>query len=283
MKKALAISFKFILSIIVGAIILIFFINLAFQHTKTSEKLSAATITNYFELNLDILATSPRAHKQIEIKEGRLDLSCNYISLTNKEESRIRTEKIISSPSILSNKIQVWTQAWNFPFKVTNFYYLADKTNFYIENQEILEKIPNRFNKYPLKDFKQDKNSIIIYSSNPGYIPTKRALIIQGNSITFYPEKQTTTYYGDEMLYLAIFSKNYFEYNCLKRKSLNRLNQIASLYQEKASLLKTKTQKCIFIYDNLIKSLEDLKTNQNPLIVEKQNKLLDKNDCPTLY
>ncbi len=295
MKKAIMISFKFILSMIIGALILIFFIFFAFQHISSSEKTSAVEIVNYLDLKLDILSNSLSASTQFNLPDKKdINFFCNKIYIDYKKGTySTTTDKIIASPSRLKQKdLQIYTKSWFFPFKVTNFYYISNKNiNFYIEDLNLLSKIPKIFNTYQIQEINKnaDKN-IVVFSSQPRNLQElledniKVLHILNDNQITFYPESKTTSYLGEEMLLLAIFSSNYYEYECLKQKAIQRLDLISSIYRQKSLLLKTKAkQECSFIYSQLASNLNNLPTNLNPDKIKQQNEELEYNACPTIY
>lgn len=274
-KKALEISFKLILSIVVGAIILAFFINFAFQHMRTSEALTSSKLANNLELQLDILGVSLSAFKEFDILDNKLEFNCNDITITSgKEFFRNPTDKIIVANAEITKKFKVLSLAWEFPFKITNFYYASNKP-LYIEDSKIKEK---------LKSFTFTNNpseaALPVFIKNP----TKKSILVQGNTITFYPENKQVIYESDEILLLAIFSKDFNQFNCLKQKAVEKLKFIASLYQKKAAYLRSKTSpNCALSYSQLINSLESFKTNLDKGVIETQNKELRNNNCPTLY
>lgn len=295
MKKAIMISFKFILSMVIGALILIFFIFFAFQHISLSEKTSAVEIVNYLDLKLDILSNSQSASTQFNLPDKKdINFFCNKIYIDYKQGTySTTTDKIIASPVKLKQKdLQIWTKSWFFPFKITNFYYIANKNiNFYIEDTNLLNKIPKIFNTYQIQEINKDADkNIIVFSSQPRNLQellknnAKVLHILNDNQITFYPEAKTTSYLGEEMLLLAIFSSNYNEYECLKQKATQRLDLISSIYRQKSLLLKTKAkQECSFIYTQLASNLDNLPTTLNPNKIKQQNEELEYNACPKIY
>lgn len=299
-KKAFMISFKFILSIIIGSIILMFFIFFAFKHISTQEKLASLDIINYLDLKLDILSNSQNLNTQFNLPSNyNLNFICNKILISNKKTSySSSTEKLIASPSILKGKeIQIWTKSWFFPFKVTNFYYIANKkTNFYIESNELLKKIPKIFNAYPLTDTSKiieksriSDKTVLVFSSQPKNLQEllknniKVLHILNNKQITFYPEQKTTSYLDEETLFLAIFSSDFDKYECLKQKLINKLQKISSIYKQKSLLLGLKSKDCKFIYSQLTSSLDNLPNTLNSDQIETLNKELEYYACPKLY
>ncbi len=278
-----------------------FFIFFAFKHISTQEKLSSLEIINYLDLKLDILSNSLNLNTQFNLPSNyNLNFICNKILISNKKNTySTSTDKIISSPSLLKGKeIQIWTKSWKFPFKITNFYYIANKKiNFYIESQELLNKIPTIFNVYPLTStneiIEKNKNSdktIVVFSSQPKNLQELlknniKVLHMLNKQITFYPEYKTSSYFDEETLLLAIFSSNLNEYECLKQKAINKLKEISSIYKQKSLLLNSKSrqQNCKFIYSQLSSSLEKLPNNFDFNAIEILNKELEYNACPKLY
>lgn len=295
------ITFKFILSIIVGVLILAFFINFAYNHIATEEKLSALELINYLDLKLDILSTSTSSYTQFNLgKKENLNFLCDKLLISyNKEQDSTPVDKIISSPAVLKEKeLQLWTSTWFFPFKITNFYFISNKKiNFFIEDQNLRSNLPTIFNIYSLQSTseilekaKTSDKTIAVFSSQPRELQEllknniKVISILNENQLTFYPEAKTTAYLGNEMLYLAIFSQDYETYECLKQKAIKKLAQLSAIYKQKSTLLRSKTkQECSFIYSQLSSSLDNFPNSLDKESIETLNSELSSNDCPTIY
>src|SRR3989344_2527074 len=154
MKKGeISFAFKYILVLVAGSIILLFFVRFAFMHAKTSENIGSVKGVTSLNDNLDAFAISPNADTTINLGyDADFKFDCGNIVAGNSQP--IRSNKIIFSPKELKGKqIDAWTLAWRFPFKVGNFYYLNnDKNKIYVggNNYNILnpvstDRIPERF------------------------------------------------------------------------------------------------------------------------------------------
>lgn len=313
-KKGFAIAFNWIFVVIVGAIILIFFVRFAFQHKATSEQLTTRQIVTTIDDSLNAFSNSLKSNKDIsfglttEIRFGCEDIS----SLDYSKKSN----KIIFSPKILKGKkIQAWTQLWEFPFAVDNFFYLAnEKTRFYLIYDSTSFnfvknlKIPERFSvlktsSLNLNNVKRETSTLenvnFIFFTNPKNIDEifekiPQANIIEinqdKNKITFYPNKEKLFYLGEEMMYGAIFSPSHESYKCLLEKSLTKLSMMSDLYSEKAYLLflKNKNPSCQYMQlKNILKAFSNSAEKETLYEyaekINQQNKNLNENDCPTIF
>lgn len=318
MKKRALISFKYIFVIIAGALILIFFVRFAFQYKTISEKLTAREIVFTIDDALDAFSVSTESNKDIDLNlETTLKFDCNTINYLDYTK---KTNKIIFSPTTLKGKaLQAWTLSWEFPFTITNFFYLTNKkTKFYLiydqssfsEVNNIYNNIPTRFNKvvtdknFNINSIKTttrylDKVNFIFFTQpdNADEIAQKlnNENIVQvklnENRVIFYPNKESF-YLGKEMLYGVIFSSNYDNYECTLKNSLEKLSLVSELYSKKAYLLwlKSNKQVCKNKYLEIKNTLQRFKNLNNPTIfyqyltiLNNQNQELSKNDCPILF
>jgi len=282
-KRGFAISFQWIFAIIAGVIIFSFLINFGYQQIALNTKSTSLESISNLESQLTTLSTSNLLDTEIETK-STITFTCNDIIL---DKNKLSTEKIIFSPAPNQDKLNIWLKSWNYPFKITDFYYISND-KFYLFNPPTLE-IPARFNvlKNPTTF---SKDSLFIFFNQPTQNQVEEALKYSKNIkiidtttklITFYPDK-TTYYTDDNFLYAAIFSKDYETYICLQQKTLENLKLITDLYKEKAIFLQRDFPTCG--YSEIASTLEQFKTNlalKDKIIT--QNSLLKQNDCPELY
>ncbi len=166
-KGALDISFNWILILVVGTAITIFFIAIVSNQKEKSEINSALTVRS--ELNSIFSGASLSKDKQLEVDMPDINLkmvcefaTCEDFTFSNNPSCYSNYEigdtginqqtpsQIIFSPNSLSGrKLFTWTLPWNIPFYVTNFLYITGTNIKYIFIDE--ENTLSFFNEFPEK------------------------------------------------------------------------------------------------------------------------------------
>ncbi len=310
--------FKYILIAIVGVVILLFFINFAFQHSGSEEALSAIVIARTIDDAFEAFTLSPNLATEINFnRELELNIECNKISL--KKQRQVDLPRVMFSPrNLKGNKIYVFTQSWNFPFKITNFYYLSNmrtKTFLVYDSQtkdfveEINKTIPSKFKVEmvhfsslntklnPTKTQNYDLIKLAFFNSDtlaPRNAKIKRIKLEprEQGTITFLDETNTPQdrYFSKEMLLGAIFSEDFETYKCSKEKALEKLEIISDLYIEKTDLISKKKTRCTK-FDDIIRLLRDLKdpnklgqsTNIIENLISANRELEGDRDCIEIF
>ena len=259
--------FKWILATVAGAIIIVFFYRFAFQHMGISDTITERETVERFIDELDAFGISSSSSKSIEIRiDKELFFQCGSVGVENYAKD---TQRIVYAPPKLSaNKINMWTETWKFPFPVTNFYYLTDdktKTIIIYDDSSVdfvkdlsfprgfdvktvhkknldLDEISKQAYLLdglhlvyltPVKDVKSivDKFKTI----TPDIIEVD----VQKNRINYYNNHLDTYYLGDEMLYGAFIAPE--QYECMQRKALERLWDLSAILEQRAKMLRGKT------------------------------------------
>jgi hypothetical protein len=124
------VQFNWIFILIVGAILLSFFVTIALRQKESSEqKISVSFFTN-FERALGGIAASPGKQLLFEIPKMDLRYDCTaacdcaaYAGTRTKAQFLFpMNDKIIFSPNRLKgNNLLTWSKDWSFPFRVANF------------------------------------------------------------------------------------------------------------------------------------------------------------------
>lgn len=281
--------FKYILIAIVGVVVLLFFISFAFRHADTEEAISAIVIAQTIDDTFEAFTISPNLATEINLnREVELNVECNKISLKNQRQ--VDMPRVIFSPRTLKgNKIITFTQSWDFPFKITNFYYLTNlRTKTYLvydsQTQEFVEAInetiPSKmrvemlhFSSLGTQVSSQNTQNYDLIklaffstdTSSPRNQKIKRIKLEpkeQGKVIFLDEQNKQEEYISKEMLIGAIFSEDYESYKCSKDKAMEKLGIISDLYIGKTDLLSKKKTMCTK-FDDLIRLLKDLK-NPSP-------------------
>jgi len=283
--------FKYLFVGIIGMIILIFFINLAFQHGRTEETISAVILARTLDDNLQAFSMSENANKDINFNlETEFNLLCTSFGnrLIIKDQQVTIPRIIFSQQKFKGKKLHVFTKAWKLPFEITNFYYLSDpKTKIFLVYdsgtktfvEDINKTIPARFRaEAVLSSTINSKLSLLLNSKDYDTIKvaffTSSVPASQQNSkikkikfeaedkgeVTFLTEGKSSSYLSREMLIGAIFAENYDDYDCARKRAIKKAKAVYELYIKKAEILRTIDQDCE-TYSSIIGPLNNIKNN----------------------
>ncbi len=138
LRKGLAAPvFKYIFSLVVGAIILLFFVKFAMDMGKSKEEVSTTELGFMIDDSLNALMVSEDQSQPIpnEAWPSPVKMSFGKGPTCGKFSSgtyNFDAKKVIFSPSKLEdNQILSWTQSWYYPFKVDNFFFLTNRRSKY--------------------------------------------------------------------------------------------------------------------------------------------------------
>jgi len=250
------IYFNWIFIVVVGAIMLTFFVGFAVKYKDLQEKKTEIVMLN----NLDTALTNLQSSSFTTTTHINLPLNVNVgckegdfsISINEKNE----VSNLLASKSKLKDKMYIWYQPYEIPFRVANFYYLIDDEPVEIDvrndlYEDIMKGVPELF-----------KDKII---NRLGGIPISGDINI-GNV-------DGEVYIGREMLYVAIFSDNYV---CFKKRVERELRNAIDVYTHKASKLSCP-------YRSLFSELNNLEDYDDVLRIEELHKDLVSGGCDNLF
>ena len=287
-KKGIEITFNWIFVIIAGSVLLMFFLFFAWKQIGLFNKLGINEVVSTLNNEIDSFSIGISLNKVVELPKGvDIEFKCGEVLFKG---ARKDTLHLIYADGNFREKFNLWTNAWIFPFKIDNLYYATNLNNkFYIiGNENFFFNIPDKFPKSNSLNQEIKKDDIIIDFGNSNLqarFRENKVLVIDNsrNMITFYPENKKEEFYGEEMIYGAMFS-SYEEYSCLKKKALERLEIISNLYKKKAGLLKLNS-KCNFLYNEMEKTLDLFK--REPLkykeVMKEQNDNIRRSGCTSVF
>ena len=260
------IQFNWIFVVVAGAIILLFFTGFAFKYKDLQEKKQEIIFLNNFDKALTNLQSSGFKTSTSLNLPFELNVGCNNIYINEKHE----TMNLFFSKNKLKDKIYIWYYPYEYPFKITEFYFLTDDSGLNIETNnvnvinELIKDMPESF-----------KNKIKVNQGG------SKRIDIQGNTeegMVIINGKQYN-YYGKGLLYGAIFSDNYA---CLLDEINSRFEGVINTYQNKINIL----QRSGCNYGLINSRLNELKLNKGyDLIgdIEDLNQGLASMDCPVVF
>jgi len=313
--------FLLIFVLIAGAVILMFFLGFGKDIFSFSKFKTQAEVSGILEKQLDAFMYGNDIKKQIILPKKpkpNIDIFCNNKKrelIINFNEAKNPTQKLIFAPKKLTNNIvSLWTLSWDFPFKIDNIYYLADKETFFyfdeppqsphdifIKSRIIKDEFPKQpyfnklssiptitnrgkyilifFNKHKAdnyaRKYKKKNNVNVIYLDIKNNDKDTKIYLYEKGS-----QKPPINFLGNPMIYAAIFARNYTEYKCIENIAIQRLKMISEIYKAKAKKLQSKVQdsnnKCNTDYSTFINQIEDFKNN--PTVQTKESlDILNKN------
>lgn len=124
MKRGVSAPFVWIFAMVAGAIVMIFIISFAFQHSDIQTKKFSAQDLGYFEINLDLISQSKSLTTQMQLPE--IEFPCVEQTQFIKTGSAVKiTNKIIfSKPQ--QGKTTIKSRLFSYPFPITQVFFLAD-------------------------------------------------------------------------------------------------------------------------------------------------------------
>ena len=275
-KAFVEVQFNWVFVLIVGAIILIFFVSIVNSQKKQSDKNLAFDVLSNIDLILSSGLTVPKTGQIFDMPRLEFDSDCN--SLTVFGVTRQFPDKIVFAPSKLKGlKLVVWSQDWNVPFKVTNFLYIttSDVRYIFVKPTGDASKVELLYNNTPniTKDLVTDLSGLvdknnykirIVYFGSE--IPTNpqlpsssfitkmanedvTAVLVNptGKYVNFYKKngnnfvQSGNNYYylEDPSIYGAIFAENEEVYVCSMEKAFKRLYYVSKILSERETALKS--------------------------------------------
>ena len=278
-KKGVEITYNWIFVAIAGSILLMFLIYFAWQQVGLFNKIGVNEIVNSINNEINSFSIGVSSNKVIDLPNDVVfSFKCGDIFY---KDARKDTTRLIYAEGSFSDKFNLWTDSWSFPFKIDNLYFVTDldKRFFVVGNENFFFNIPDKIQKFNIVNQEIKKNDIIVDFSNSGFqtrFKNNKIINIDKESslITFFPENKKDEFYSESMIYGAMFS-NYEEYSCLKKRARERLSIMADLYKKKAELLKTNS-KCGFLYSEMEKNLDLFKREPikyKGMLIEQNNNI----------
>jgi|GEM_PF-1194745 len=266
-------QFNWIFVLVVGAIIMIFFVAIVMRQKASSEfKISETVMTDLQSIFIGG-SVSTGTSQLIETPKIEIDFDCATYGLRGVNKP-IENTVIFAPTKIKGRNIITWTLDYNLPYKVTNFLYLTTPEMRYIfitNNSRTISfynsTLPEEMNIEFTDDIAQIKNKNnykvrLIFFSDPGSadVPSElrhlgndlTALSIQNDRLTFYEargdifvkqgENNGVTFTvdfanADQQLepskYAAIFTDDIELYNCMMAKALKRAYFVSKIYEKR--------------------------------------------------
>ena len=123
-RGAIEVQFNWVFVLIVGALILIFFINISNAQRKNADQTLAFDLLSKVDLIMSGALAIPKTGQIFDMPNIDFNLECGRISTSGV--SRQFPDRIVFGPDLIKGKrLVIWSQDWTVPYKVSNFLYMT--------------------------------------------------------------------------------------------------------------------------------------------------------------
>lgn len=267
------IQFNWILILVAGALIFLFFFSIINWIRDNSAKTTAMKLSSYLDSIFTGSSVTQYTINVITFPGKEIEFKCDKYWV-NKISKVDINNKIIFAPSrIEGNQLVTWSLSWDVPFRVADFLFVSSPQIRYIfigsgglfdDLKELFpEELNPEFNPSTIEDLNNFKVRFIYVDTPPQNSDIQElkkmsaedvtALYIDSDSgtIDFYRKSHPSTpagfksystisssgYFGQASLIGAIFSENPEDYICNMEKAAKRLVYTAQIYQNRSAFL----------------------------------------------
>ncbi|MDD5133697.1 MAG: hypothetical protein PHD81_00945 [Candidatus Nanoarchaeia archaeon] len=287
-------QFNWVFIILAGMVILAFFTNFTVKYIDLQNKKDNAKIVASIDNQLlSLQQSSSELQADIENMPTNYKFGCDNIEVGNFIPRQLNDKFVFGPKSVDTDLLIVYLRSWNYPFKITNFFYMSDKQPYYLIYNSDSERfvkdldLPNRMNIQITKIIPIQKGKKIIFTKNPSgdavQIVPRNGNWEEGY---VYIENKKYPLFGLPSIYAVIFSDYY---PCILDRTLEKYKEVLKVYQEKALMLTQLRNDCN--YDQLYTRLKQIEGNidkkeydkfkDNVKLLIEQNKNLS--PCPLIF
>jgi|SRR3989344_1775700 len=270
MKAQSELNWVFIL--VAGIIIFAFFVGFAFKYKTLQEEKTSIQLLNTLDNTLTSLKTSPyTTYDEINLPVN-FKVTCDNIKIGDQS---FKTKNLLFSQGDLNDKIIIYYKAFKAPFKITDFYFIANSNaniNVFAQNQASRNYIEAIKNNLP-----ENLNNRITLNNNPNSKIVGVSVQVNEQANTFAFNNKEYPLHEDLVL-AAIFSD---DFDCVYSNLRKEMNKAVEIYQNKALTLRGSGCN----YAQFIPYLDKLKEQDlsfSSSITTLNNELARKG-CPVLY
>lgn len=131
-QSQVSIQFNWILVLIIGAVILVFFITIVQKQKEHSEQSISGSIQTDLQAIFSSSYISTKTSSIVEIPDREIIFSCEGFKIGNQFAAKFPYAFAPSSIKSDRNTISLFAYDWNAPFRVTNFLYVTSPDIKYI-------------------------------------------------------------------------------------------------------------------------------------------------------
>src|SRR3989344_5861328 len=123
-RGVVEVQFNWIFVLIVGGIILFFFISLSMRQKEVSTRRLSGELLQDLELIITGQSVSVGRTTVLDLPPVEIGLTCDSYTIL-QQASPLRNSIVFGPPTLIGPKLIAWTQELRAPFRVTNFVYLT--------------------------------------------------------------------------------------------------------------------------------------------------------------
>lgn len=278
-KAQLSIQFNWLFVLIVGGVILFFFITLINGRTKTASVQEAVDLKDHLETLFVATMTEEETTGSFGIRDADVEIVCTFNGQVVDESSIYiqgtgpfpTNNVVLFSPARLrGDTVRTWTQTWKVPFEVTTFTMMAtDRTLFVFVGSDV-EYLYNGMPENFTKRYVEDQTTLngldasgfdryVFITELQISIPTAyaekahlRVIDPEDSGVDFQEPGDTAGtpkhYLAEPLIWGAIFAEDAYFYECTVLKALERLRIVSKLLYNRASDLEEDSENDIADY-----------------------------------
>ncbi|MDO8480573.1 MAG: hypothetical protein Q7S65_02020 [Nanoarchaeota archaeon] len=126
MKAQFEVQFNWILVLVAGALIFLFFFGVVGWVKKGSEQSAASTVATYLDALLTGSSVTRNTVTRFQLPSETVHFTCDDYRVGKSETStRIRGTILFAPTRIETGRFVAWSEPWDVPFRVANFLFLG--------------------------------------------------------------------------------------------------------------------------------------------------------------
>ena len=267
-KRGQGVQFNWIFIVIVGVILLLFFLGFLVKYIDLQDSKQNAQIS--FDFKNHILGIkSTEQYSNFSVPKFKVNYDCNEVTVNDDQTFKMPFS--IFTESFHSADILFWVEDYHKGFLVDRVVFITDANKKYYFDDVYRSNIP------PHIDLVNSPSSAdVVVSSNPNFVsddPDKKEIFIDilNSNIIFVDDGEEFFYDDEFFIYAAAFS-NSVTFECTKENLDERSNLLSSLYMSKLSYVSSfEGSTCSPHYTNLKNALiardaDQIKSLNNNLV-----------------
>jgi hypothetical protein len=251
MKKGQGVQFNWIFVVVAGAIILALFLYFGLNYKQIQIAKENAEIARGVDKIVEGMVGTEQYNNITFIEVLNLKFFCNRFTVNNDYTQNFGIKTVFAPEEINSKELFVWIKEVKLPFRVDNVVYITDfEEEYYFDSDplNLVDNVPDRIrNNFKFGGSFEDEDVFVFFNRPTGVVLNKlngkKILVfdINTNIVSFYNEREESYFFDDSMIYGAIFSSNFRNYNCSFSKFLDKYKVIKDIYKYKADYLNRNT------------------------------------------
>lgn len=274
-KGVIDVQFNWIFVMIAGFVMFLFIISIVFAQKRNADTQAGISAINQITALLKGKQQTANVYSEITLPRTNINFRCDAsteyftFKIENSERTQLPTEIIFAPQDLTTNKIMVWSQAFDLGFPVSVFTYITTADSIILiyntssspYASQIYNDLPSNVTKKIVEDNIEIEKykgyarvKIICFDDTEcppaakyDYInitPAQGAELYEYGNVTFHKKSttadkvtQTVPYITKSGLYGAIFSDNPEYYNCQMSRALKQFEVKRSLVESRLALI----------------------------------------------